>query len=142
MNIYRITNPQAFQHPQIRDFFLKGAEKCQFPDPAACLEHLAKVVPDPRVACYAVLDPDPKAFVVLMLPDGPFMLHPQALMVYSEHKPSFQACVLAAVEFAKANGYNKVWALNFTGLSDEGYVKLFSFVGKVTPKAMLMEFEF
>lgn len=143
MNVHRVTNPQALEVPMVRDFMLKAAEACKIPAADLVPDAIAFMVQMPNVGLFVSQDENGlQGMALITLPDNPFMFKPQFAMAYSDEPGAVRPSIEAALDFARANGYNDAWGLNITGVPDKVMQRIFSYIPEVNVVGSVMEYKF
>lgn len=116
-----LRNAKVLDLPEWRDLFCRGIQKSAWSH-LSCSEALAilrNLILDPKAGVLVELaDTTPKAFAIVQLPASPLDTTPQVVHIYNEGLKSHRRnLVQGIVDFVAAAGYNKLWALDFTGKS-------------------------
>lgn len=144
MQILRLSNPAAFQHPVVYHFLVTAAESCNYGSPQAVIKDLAGMIENPSIGCWmAIGDDGPEAIAMVMLPQSAFMECPQVLMLYNKDMNSLalKGVTDKAIEFMKENGYTRAWGINRSGRSPKVIQRLCKGFGEATVIGELMEYK-
>lgn len=144
-HIVRVSNPKAFDIPDIAALFRRGfADSVVVPggfDPS--LHEFVNMTQNPRSGVFlASEDGAYKGFGIILLPSNTLVPYPQILHLYNEGKPKVaEGLIDAGLAFIKSQGYSRFWAVNASRKSDEVWARAMKRGGVATPLATLMEFE-
>lgn len=123
--VVRVTKPDIFQLKEIRDLFRRalsdGAK-----DPERSIDKLAWAVDkNPGLRIWVGLERGmPKSILVVYLPNDPQTDWPMwDLAAHTGSVDLKKAMITHGVAFLKEAGYNQAWAFNFSGHSDEAYIR-------------------
>ncbi len=143
--IVRLTNPAAFDRPEIQRLFTRAFEHNPFANypesdaelrQAATQEHVAILIGAEKGRL--------KALAIACLPLSSLTPLPTVYHFYHSRKGSAalrNALVDAVVDFFLQSGYTHFLAINGTGRSDEAYMKLFSRAGEASRIGSMLEFK-
>lgn len=114
-----VRNPNVLTIPSWQAMFYRGVQKSSWSH-LTCGETLAiirNLILDPKAGVLVELeDTIPKAFAIVQLPATPLDTTPQVVHIYNEGKQSHRrTLVQGIVDFVAKAGYNRLWALDFTG---------------------------
>lgn len=148
MPAIRITDPRFLLLPQAQDLFRAAYEQDGF-NPQVFDKH-----PEAFVGLISDLEHNGVfvgideannicALGIVILPSNPLFPIPQAVMFYNDGDASVADEVLrAGVDFVKAAGYNKGWAINASGKSDAVWSRSFKQAGTVSKVGSIMQIDF
>lgn len=125
--ILRVTNPAAGNSPLIFDAVKRALVASGFERPPdLAVQHLFANCAHPCLGLWVALDSTGAVCGVIAcsLPNNPLAQNPE-VFINANWGPSAinEALVDAAVDFARAAGYNKMVAWNRTGRADEVFVR-------------------
>ena len=142
--VVRVTNPEAFQVPEVKDLFVRSFKDNPFLDLSdEKLAEFAVLVLDPRVGVFVAGEKgEMVGLVIVMLPKSKLdkMPHIPHFANFGTGK-SRDALINAMLDFMLESGYTRFWGINATGKGDEAYLKVFKLAGKATRIGSMLEFE-
>lgn len=108
---------------------------------ADCAEILRDIAEGVASLRYKMFISENSAFCILQMPKTPFEF-PQVLHFYSEKPSLTNPLVSKVLDFVKNSGYNKLIAINGSGIPDEVWTRLFHHKDwKIKPTKTVFEFE-
>lgn len=126
MAVFRVTNPDAFDMPALRELMLATIEKLKLGDPD-------KIIPDLKASCtnaaagiFVGADDalQLRCVLAVFIPTCSLMPAPQFYCAFNKGKKAlFQEVLAEAVKFVKDSGYNTIWAFNGSGKEDRVYTR-------------------
>ncbi len=132
-SVIRLRNPLALRDPTLKALFVRAfRNEHVHVDMDKAWPDIENMVTDGKF--YGVFlgleNGLPKACCFVSLPRSLLFPYPQFMNLYSEgsHKTA-EACGLAAVDFMKAAGYNKAWAMNASGREDPVWLRVWRKAG-------------
>lgn len=131
MMVVRITKAQAFQLPEVRRLFLKPLQSGA-KDPQRTIDKLAWAVDkNPGLRMWLGLEGGvPKSILVVYLPNDPQTDWPTWDLAAHEGSVELKKAMIAeGVAFLREAGYNQAWTFNFSGHSDEAYIRAARMLG-------------
>ena len=142
MAVIRVTNPEAFDHPAIRDLFRRAIEANKVPHVEGTLFELKCRIGEPSLGVFVAAEEGrPVGVLVGMLPTSNFMLGPQVLAVYAEGKSRHADELVRAVQaWFEEHGFKYAISGNTSGYPDKVWLRAFKSAGKATFKGTAYEF--
>ncbi len=141
--IVRLTNPAAFDRPEVQRLFTRAFETnplADYPESeaelrqAATAEHVAMLIGAEKGKL--------RALAIACLPLSTLTPLPTVYHFYNRGSAILRdALVDAVVDFFLQSGYTRFLAVNGTGRSDKAYAKLFSRAGEVQQIGSMLEFK-
>lgn len=148
MPAIRVVDPRFLLLPQAQDLFRSAYAQDGF-NPRVFDEHpeaFVAMIQDVKTnGVFVGLDDENNicALGVVILPTNPLFPIPQAVMFYNDGPQSVADEVLqAGVDFVKAAGYNRGWAINASGKSDAVWARMFKQAGNVSKVGSIMQIDF
>ncbi len=144
MRIVRLTNPDAFERPEVQRLFERAFEDNRM------VEGFEGVVPELKLAARDTFiaifigaeEGRLKALSIACLPRSALTPHPTVYHFYNKGSAKLRgALVDATVDFFLQEGYTRFYATNMTGVGDEAYMKLFRRAGKAERIGSMLEFK-
>lgn len=140
--ISRVTEPLVAL--VITDYITRAFTDSGFEgDSAAAAKHLVQHITNPALGLWmAVSDGNVTGIVICVLPTSPLVAIPE-IVVNSNWglRQNGREMVMAAIDFVKAAGYDKLAVCNRTGKSDAVFQRLYNIPGRtMRPLGSLWEF--
>ena len=145
MEIIQATNPAILDAEPIRELFRKAftfspVVKVDFD---AAIPDILFILESPRFKVFlGQEDYQYKGLMVVSLPESLLFPYPEIVTFYNEgSKALSSALIKAGVDFGKANGYTRVWAINASGKPDPLWLRAFGKQAKPRVIGSLVEFD-
>lgn len=141
---FRVMNPLALKVPEVNALFKKvfsqRALAGKWDDEIEF--DVVRLLQDPRAGVFMGQENNQfKALLIVTLPANKLLPSPVVYTVWNEgSKALLKQMANEGVAFLKANGYDHFWGVNQL-TDDETYARLFSFMGKPSKVASLLEFK-
>lgn len=141
--IFRVTNPAAFRLLAFRTLMEKAAVRHQKSDIPQLIEELADLVEKPHCGLFVGEENgELKGVYIIFLPNGYLYTVPQVFTIYNEGSENLLNGLLdAGIEFIKAAGYNKLWAITREPKQGLVYGRKFKKVGPIKAIGDVIEFQ-
>ncbi len=145
MTIARLTNPAAFDRPEVERLFTRAFEHNPLASFPECKEELRVAAGAEHVAILIGAEEGKlHSLAIACLPLNALTPLPTVYFFYHNKKGSAllrNALVDAVVDFFLQSGYTRFLAINETGRSDEAYGKLFRRAGETQRIGSRLEFK-
>lgn len=119
MNILVLKNPKAMEVPAIKGLFDRGIAKSAWAGMDGAVDELRNLIQSPTAG--VILGEENgcfRGFSLVLLPQSKLDTIPQVIHIYNEGTKSLRRKIVqATVDFIEKAGYNKLWAMDFTGRS-------------------------
>lgn len=128
--------------PELWPLVERAVMRVQYPGttPQAFYLELVDRIADPNLGIFVGRDPDPKAFVVGMLPNSAFMMGPQVIIAYNEGHPKLARGLGRAMrEWILSEGYDSAYSCNLQH-SGGMFRRVFRHFGMASLRAGLFTF--
>jgi hypothetical protein len=149
MKVIRVTKPQAFQLPEVRSLFreaiLGGPGGIGHRNPERVIDKIAGNLASPNLAVFIGLEQGrPLSILSCALPADPETDWPMFDLATHHGSTTLRRAMIAAgIAFFKAAGYNEAIAINFSGHTDNAYIRMGKRIGlKLAKRATVMKVEF
>lgn len=140
--VVRLTNPAAFDQPEVSDLFNAAFAGNPMTDFEAARGDLERAALDPNVALFIGAEKGAlKGLSIACLPRNTLTPVPSVYHFYNAGSAKLrEALVKATVDFFLEAGYTRFWAINTAGEDDEAYGKLFRSAGEAKRIGSFLEF--
>ncbi len=141
--IVRLTNPAAFDRPEVQRLFTRAFETNSLADYPESEAELRQAATAENVAMLIGAEKGKlRALAIACLPLSTLTPLPTVYHFYNRGSAMLRnALVDAVVDFFLQAGYTRFLAINETGRSDKAYAKLFSRAGEAQRISSMLEFK-